>query len=139
MDGKGAKVQLTVPRTLRARIIAHARSESPREACGILGGMGQRVDRAYPLRNVADTPDTRYLADPSGQLAAFDDLERQGRRLLAIYHSHPASPAVPSPTDLSLALYPEARHIIISLAGPRAVLRCYVIGGGEYARVRLAT
>lgn len=132
-------MQLIIPTRLRARIIAHARAEAPLEACGILAGVQGRVLRSYPLRNVAETPTTRYLADPSGQLATFGDLERSGLELLAIYHSHPASPAVPSPTDLSLALYPDACHVIVSLAGRRAVLRCYSIAGGEYVRVRLAS
>jgi proteasome lid subunit RPN8/RPN11 len=137
MDDQGAQVHLILPRRLRAQVIAHARSEAPREACGILAGVAPRVNRVYRLRNIADSPATRYLADPSGQLAAFEDMERTGVQLLAIYHSHPGSPAVPSPTDLSLAFYPDACHVIVSLTARRPVLRCYAIADGAYVGVQL--
>lgn len=114
----------------RAAIIAHARRAAPAEACGILAGRGGAVRRVYPLRNVAETPLTRFLADPTEQLRAFNDLESRGLELMAVYHSHPASPPVPSETDVGMAFYPDALHVIVSLAGARPRIRCYSIRQG---------
>jgi proteasome lid subunit RPN8/RPN11 len=96
----------------RAVIIAHAHAQAPQEACGLLAGAGGRVRRTYRLPNVSDTPLTNFLADPEQQLRAFQDTERRGLEILAIFHSHPASPAYPSETDIARAYYPQARHVI---------------------------
>lgn len=121
---------MILPANLRARIIAHARQAAPAEACGILAGRDGRVSRAYPLPNVSDAPLARYLADPEAQLRSFRDMERRGQDMLAVYHSHPRSEAAPSPSDIELAYYPEARHVIVSLAGRRPAIRCYMIAEG---------
>ena len=115
----------------RAAIIAHARAQAPLEACGILAGASGRVRGTYRLRNTSASPRTNYLADPEQQLKAFQDAEARGLELLAIYHSHPESPAYPSETDVALAYYPEARHVVISLAGPRPEVRCFAIKSGK--------
>lgn len=121
---------LYLPYHHRATIIAHARAEAPKEACGILAGLDGRVRRVYRLRNVAPQPETRYQADPEGQLRAFLDMERRGLAMLAIYHSHPTSPAYPSATDLALAYYPDTYYLIISLAQRLPVIRCFSLNGG---------
>ena len=128
---------LILPSRQRAVVIAHARRESPREACGVLAGERQRVRRVYRLHNVATEPASRYLADPVEQLQAFHDLEGCGWELLAIYHSHPCSPAWPSPTDLELAYYPEARYVIVSLAAEQPEVRCFRVVQGSIVEEEL--
>jgi len=130
---------MILPRHHRSTILAHARSQAPAEACGVLAGREGRVHRVYVLRNVAATPLTRFLADPEQQLQAFEDMEHRGLEMLAVYHSHPSSPAYPSPTDLAMATYPEVAHVIVSLSGRRPAVRCYTIAGGAVREEPLTT
>jgi proteasome lid subunit RPN8/RPN11 len=53
--------------------------------------------------------------DPAQQIAALRTMRESGEQLFAIYHSHPNSPPLPSPTDLAQSNYPEALYLIISL------------------------
>jgi proteasome lid subunit RPN8/RPN11 len=122
---------MILPPHHRAAITAHARGQAPQEACGLLAGAGGRVRRTYRLLNASATPLSNYLADPEQQLRAFQDAERQGLDLLASYHSHPGSAAYPSETDIAMAYYPRARHVIISLAGGRRQVRCFTIVSGQ--------
>jgi len=122
---------LYLPYHHRTTLIAHARAEAPKEACGILAGRDGRVRRVYRLRNVALQPETRYQADPEGQLRAFLDMERRGLEMLAIYHSHPTSPAYPSATDLALAYYPDTCYLIISLMRKPPEIRCFSLSDGQ--------
>lgn len=97
-------------------MIAHARREAPRECCGLGIGRGERIERVVPVTNIAKHPTTRYEADPRELIVHFRQMDERGEELVAIYHSHPASPPLPSPTDLSLAYYPESVYLIVSLA-----------------------
>ncbi len=98
-------------------MISHARSWAPNECCGLLGGLENRVGKHYPLTNIQQSP-VSYMIDPKEQFNVFKDLRSEKTELVAIYHSHPATGAYPSPTDVSLAYYPEAAYIIISLQNP---------------------
>jgi proteasome lid subunit RPN8/RPN11 len=107
---------LTLSTALRDEIIAHARDEWPRECCGLLAGPAGAPAHLYRLRNVA--PGNKlYEIDPA-QLyeLEFRELPARGWEVVAIYHSHPSSPAYPSATDVSLAFWPEAYYVICSLA-----------------------
>jgi proteasome lid subunit RPN8/RPN11 len=76
------------------------------------------------------------MMDPHDQIRHFQAMEEQGLDLLGIYHSHPASQAYPSPTDLSMAYYPEAVYAIISLMQSRhPVLRTFRIVDGQVSEV----
>ena len=121
-----------------AQIEAHARSEYPHEACGLLGGRNGRVESVYPLPNT-ELSSTRYLADPVAQLRAMLEIEDRGWDIVAIYHSHPASPPYPSDTDLEMACYPESLYLIISLVEQRhPALRAFRIQDGEIQEVEMS-
>jgi len=92
-------------------IIRHALAEAPNEACGILAGKGDRVERVYCLENADHSP-TTYSLTPDGLMLAAE-LESAGR-LLAVFHSHVAGPAYPSPTDRKQAWW-DVRYVVISL------------------------
>ena len=98
------------------RVIEHAKSKFPQEACGLLVGRGS-ADRFIPMENVLASS-TAYEMDPAQLIGTFRDLRSGGEELLAIYHSHPRGPARPSTTDIDRAYYPEAVHLIVSLADP---------------------
>ena len=116
-------------------IIDHARQDAPRECCGLLGGRGVEVERSYRITNT-ELGVTRYLMDAEEQFRAFRDLDERGLDLVGIYHSHPATQAYPSPTDTSLAYYPDAVYFICSLQDPeQPVIRAFRIIDGEIEEI----
>src|SRR3989338_2425096 len=105
---------LTLKRDSKDRIIAHCLREAPNEACGILAGSGGKVERVYEMTNAEASPET-FLMDPKEQLKVVKDMRSLRIEMVAIYHSHVASPARPSSHDIDLALYPDASYLIVSL------------------------
>jgi desampylase len=116
-----------LPQHVRAELIAHARQEAPNECCGMLIGRGAAIERSVRVRNVADTPATRYRIDPAEHISLNRRLRGSSLSVVGAYHSHPRSAAVPSETDRCEALYPEFVWLIVSLAG----------GAGEIGAFRL--
>ncbi|MFQ5856614.1 MAG: aspartate-semialdehyde dehydrogenase [Anaerolineae bacterium] len=115
-----------LPRALAEEMIQHSRIGAPHEVCGILAGEDRRFTRVYPARNVAENPAVTYEMDPQEQLRIFKEIDKRDWEVAGIYHSHPASPAYPSPTDMRLAFYPDAVYFIISLMEPdRPVVRAF--------------
>jgi proteasome lid subunit RPN8/RPN11 len=100
-------------------MIAHARDEDPLECCGLLLGGPGVIEEAVRARNLRRSR-TAYLVDPADHFAAIRRARKEGRTIVGAYHSHPRSPAVPSPVDLEEAQYPEFLYVIVSLADPRA-------------------
>jgi len=118
------------------RILEHARAEAPNEACGLLAGQEGYVTHVLPATNVAENPRVGYLMDPHDQIRHFQAIEEQDLDLLGIYHSHPVSEAYPSPTDLSMAYYPEAVYAIVSLMqSVNPILRAFRIVDGQISEV----
>lgn len=105
-------------------IIAHARAGKPREVCGILRGRGDRAFQALRACNVAPDPVRDYEVDPQTVLRQFD-FEEAGDAMVAIYHSHPASPAYPSASDAWNAHYPDCAYLICSLEDEAPVVRAF--------------
>lgn len=113
-----------IPAEVVAGIIEHARAGYPNEACGIVIGSapvadGGRALRFVPCRNRAASP-YRYEIDPDDLLRLTIEAEDADEAFWGIVHSHVKSPAVPSPTDIGLAFYPEALYILVSLAPEHA-------------------
>jgi proteasome lid subunit RPN8/RPN11 len=127
---------------LLQELIDAARAGVPNESCGLLvsdavfaeGGVAMRY---VPLRNAAESP-YRYLIDPDEQLRAFIELDEHDEIVWAIVHSHVASPAVPSATDVGLAFYPDALYVIVSLADDKSPsVRAWSIREGSVSEVAL--
>ena len=104
---------LTITQALYDRIVAHAREDHPDEACGLLAGSAGEASRLIRMTNIARSP-TFYEMDPLELLRAFNDMDDADEELVAIYHSHTATEAYPSRTDISIAGYPEAHYILVS-------------------------
>jgi [CysO sulfur-carrier protein]-S-L-cysteine hydrolase len=122
---------LHVPQNIHDELLAHAREGFPLEVCGILGGVGSTVSAIYRMTNT-DASNEHFMMDPKEQFAVAKDLRAQGLAMLAVYHSHPETPARPSEEDIRLALTPDVSYIIISLADPRQpVVKSYKIDQGE--------
>ncbi len=112
---------LRLSRTQLSRIIAHARAEAPLEACGLLEGRDGVVSAVHCLANARRSP-TAFELTADGYLLAAD-LDEAGC-LLGVFHSHPGSDAVPSPTDIAQAHWPIV-SVIVSLAHDRPVVRAF--------------
>ena len=109
-------------------MLDHAQAELPNECCGILAGRridnSGQVEARYSLVNERASP-VEYWAEPRSMLAAFKDMRAQGTVELAIYHSHPTSPPIPSRTDLQRNYSPEVVSLIISLGGKAPMVRAW--------------
>ena len=105
---------LRITRGLYEQVIAHCQSRYPKEACGILAGHVGLVQQVYPMTNVEDSP-IGYSMDPKEQLQVMKQMRQANQEMLAIYHSHTASAAYPSPVDVRLAAYPEVSYVLVSL------------------------
>ena len=131
-----------LPRDLADRMLAHARSELPNEACGLLGGSAEdgRAASFHPARNAEASP-LRYNVHPEDLVRIVFGIEDAGQDLVAIFHSHTASPAVPSATDRRTAQYPDAFYVLATLADadapPDAALRAWRIRDGASHEVGL--
>jgi proteasome lid subunit RPN8/RPN11 len=120
---------LTIPQTIIDALIAHAKRDFPLEACGILGGADGVVSEQYPMAN-SDQSNEHFTMEPKEQFAVIKELRAKGKAMLAIYHSHPETPARPSAEDIKLALTPDVSHVIVSLAGANADIKVFLIEGG---------
>ncbi|MAT96218.1 MAG: hypothetical protein CL608_03670 [Anaerolineaceae bacterium] len=106
---------LTIARPFLDEMLDHLQACYPLEGCGLLAGdLDGLVTAVYPIDNILQSP-TAYEMDPQQQVEAMLALEAAGWQMLAIYHSHPQGPPQPSATDIALAYYPEALHVVVSL------------------------
>ncbi|MEO5985434.1 MAG: M67 family metallopeptidase [Candidatus Limnocylindria bacterium] len=133
---------LVIPRPLAEKMMAHALRELPNEACGLLGGslVTSRATSFHPARNAEASP-LRYNVHPDDLVRIVFDVEDAGEDLVAIFHSHTASPAVPSATDRRTAQYPDAFYVLATLADreadPAVALRAWQIRDGVSSEVPL--
>src|SRR5690606_40260349 len=109
---------MKVTEELHRQMVQHAYAGSPLEACGILGGHGDLADRFFPTTN-AQQSRVGYAIPEKEILQVMRTLDREGADLVGIFHSHPATPAYPSSTDIRLGYYPAALHDISRLPDPR--------------------
>ena len=114
----------TIPASLVQALIDHARAGYPNEACGLVIGDRPAADGGRPLRfeataNKAASP-YRYEIDPDDLYRLSVATDDADETFWAIVHSHTHTPAVPSPTDIGLAFYPDALYVLVSLADDQA-------------------
>lgn len=130
-------MKLKLNRSQWEQMRAHVDEAAPEEACGLLGGLGGTVMAVFPVENADHSP-VRFRMEPHAQVRLMMEIERRGWELLGIYHSHPAGPGAPSPTDIREAYYPEAIHVIWSRAGGEGwTPRAFEIAEGRAMQVDL--
>ncbi len=105
---------LVLPVAIYNGIIIHAREGKPEEICGLIRGHNNKATEMVRAKNIAQNPVLDYEVAPEALLNVFD-WEQAGDELIAIYHSHPTSPAYPSATDAHKAYYPDTVFLICSL------------------------
>ena len=109
---------MRIAQRLIDEMVTHAREDLPNECCGMVGGAGDEARVVVPVVNSAASP-LRFEMDPQGQYNALKAIEDDGRKMLAIYHSHTKSAAYPSQTDVNQAVnWPDAIYLIVSLQEP---------------------
>jgi [CysO sulfur-carrier protein]-S-L-cysteine hydrolase len=107
--------EIHIPRKIANQLLHLAQISPGFEICGLIGSKNGMPAHCYPIKNSAGLPQNRFLLDSGQQISAMAKMRELGEELFAIYHSHPASPALPSTHDLELAAYPDALYLIISL------------------------
>ncbi|HET9860204.1 MAG TPA: M67 family metallopeptidase [Nocardioidaceae bacterium] len=118
-------------------IVTHAKKDHPDEACGVVAGPegSDRPERFIPMVNAARSP-TFYEFDPIDLLHLYKEMDARDEEPVVVYHSHTATEAYPSRTDIGLASEPNAHYVLVSTrehgnsAGP-VEFRSYRIIDGE--------
>ncbi|MBR2292461.1 MAG: M67 family metallopeptidase [Prevotella sp.] len=111
-------------------IIAQAQKDAPDESCGYLLGKDDVVTENYWMENI-DHSSEHFSFAPKDQFAALRYAREHGLKILANWHSHPASPSRPSQEDLRLANDPTIRYAILSLLDGKVNLNSFKILNGE--------
>ena len=109
-----------IPAAMVQELIDHARAEYPNEMCGLIIGSAPAADGGHALRfeatrNKAASP-YRYEIDPDDLYRITVAADDADETIWGIVHSHTHTPAVPSPTDIGLAFYPDALYLLVSLS-----------------------
>ncbi|HTW21521.1 MAG TPA: M67 family metallopeptidase [Mycobacteriales bacterium] len=124
---------LRISRDLHDQIVEHARRDHPDEACGVLAGPAgsDRPARFVPMMNAERSP-TFYRFDSMEQLRVWRGMDERDEEPVVIYHSHTATEARPSRTDISLASEPTAHYVLVSTRAPdETEFRSFRIIDGE--------
>ena len=122
---------MIIPQNIIEELIAQAEKDAPDESCGYLLGTAEGVvTEQYWMENIDHSPE-HFAFAPKDQFAALRYAREKGLKILANWHSHPASPSRPSQEDLRLANDPNIRYAILSLLNGEPKLYSFMIQNGE--------
>ena len=121
---------MKIPQNIIDELIKQARQDAPNESCGYLLGSDGVVTENYWMENIDHSPEHFSFA-PRDQFTALRYARQKGLKILANWHSHPASPSRPSAEDLRLANDPTIRYAILSLLDGKPSLNSFKILNGE--------
>ncbi|MDQ1704841.1 MAG: [CysO sulfur-carrier protein]-S-L-cysteine hydrolase [Frankiaceae bacterium] len=111
-------------------MVAHARRDHPDEACGVIAGPAgsDRPERIIPMLNAARSP-TFFEFDSKDLFNLYREVDERDEDIVVIYHSHTATEAYPSRTDIQFgSLNPDAHWVLVSTRDPQvAELRSFRI------------
>ena len=127
-------LKLEIPHSIFEQMLQQAKAETPIEACGILAGKDGQVERLYTMTNT-DQSNTHFMMAPEEQFKVVKDIRTAGLEMLAIYHSHPESPARASAEDIRLAVTPDVIYIIVSLENRKPAIKGFLIEDGSVTEV----
>ena len=110
---------LVITQDLVDAVVAHARADHPDEACGVIAGPvgADRPERFIPMVNAARSP-TFYEFDSMDLLRLYREMDARDEEPVVVYHSHTATEAYPSRTDISYASEPNAHYLLVSTRDP---------------------
>ncbi len=115
------------------QMLAHVLADRSEERCGLLAGQANRVEAVLPVPNVLRSA-VAYQMDGREFIEAMVACDFEP---LGIFHSHPAGPPVPSPTDIAQALYPDSIYVIIALNQSPPSVRAFRIVEGRVSEVNI--
>ncbi len=120
-----------IDKTTYEAIVAHARRDHPDEACGVVAGPvgSDRPERFVPMLNAAMSP-TFYEFDSADLLKLYKEMDERDEEPVVVYHSHTATEAYPSRTDINLAQEPNAHYVLVSTRDEQTEFRSYRIVDG---------
>lgn len=128
---------LTLPRALVDQVLAHARRDHPDEACGIIVGKDGVATRLVEMEN-ADRSPTGFTFDSAQWLTVYREVDDADEELLVVYHSHTATEAYPSRTDVLWSRTTEFGHwLLVSTRDAQDEVRSYTIVDGEVTEEEL--
>ncbi len=106
---------LTIDQATYDAIVAHAKRDHPDEACGVVAGPegSDRPERFVEMVNAAGSP-TFYEFDSTDLFQLYKEMDARDEEPVVIYHSHTATEAYPSRTDIGLASEPGAHYVLVS-------------------------
>jgi proteasome lid subunit RPN8/RPN11 len=124
---------LTISRALYGKIVAHARKDHPDEACGVIAGpAGSDTPVRFIAMENAERSPTFYRFDSQEQLKVWREMDTNDEEPVVIYHSHTATQAYPSRTDIAYASEPQAHYVLVSTRSETETeFRSYRITDGE--------
>jgi len=127
---------LSIARAHVDAMVAHARADHPDEACGVITGPeGSDLPARLVAMTNADRSPTFFRFDPVEQLRLYQAMDEAGEEVVVVYHSHTATEAYPSRTDISYAAEPQAHYVLVSTAecgseeGPVSVRSYRIVEG----------
>lgn len=127
-------MKIRLPKSEYERLLHHAVTCLPEEACGLLAGRKTKqekvIEKVYLLPN-ADHSAEHFTISPEDQLKVILDMRENGLQPLGNWHSHPQTPSRMSEEDKRLAFDREASYLILSLAENEPVLRAFSVAGGD--------
>lgn len=121
---------MNITKEIINKLFKHGEKEAPIEACGYLAGIDNRVVKFYPMKNT-DRSREHFSLDPEEQFDVIEKVREEELKLLAVYHTHPESPARPSKEDIKLAYDPEILYVIISLKEKSKGIKAFKIIEGK--------
>jgi len=128
-------LKLEIPANIFEQMVAQAKALAPIEACGILAGSDSKVEKLYKMTNV-DNSSNHFMMELREQFAVVKDIRSAGLEMLAIYHSHPETPARLSAEDIRLALTPDVIYVIVSLQNAHTVgVKGFCMENGDVSEV----
>ncbi len=127
-------LKLEIPNNIFEQILQQAKAEAPIEACGILAGKDGVVNKLYKMTNTDQSTD-HFMMAPEEQFKVVKDIRAAALEMLAIYHSHPETPARPSAEDIRLALTPGVIYVIVSLQNTEPAIKGFLIEDDNVSEV----
>lgn len=127
---------LKIPEKIVKKIIEHGLTNAPVEACGVLAGKDGQVEDIYPMVN-ADNSNEHFTMLPEEQFKVARSIRGNGLKMLAIYHTHPETPARPSQEDIRLAFAPDIVYVIASLVGDKPDIKGFLIKDSKVSKIEL--
>ncbi|MEA3501717.1 MAG: Mov34/MPN/PAD-1 family protein [Actinomycetota bacterium] len=127
---------VVIPDEAMHEMVGHARTWAPNEACGLLAGVDDVVEKVYPLVNT-DPGTDRFMLDPQEHFAAWQDAAAHGWGIVGLFHSHPTSLPIPSTADLEGGGDPAWVNLIVGVEDGRISIRAYRYADGVASPIEI--